>query len=143
MTTIAYKDGVLASDSLSCWGNSRDGAVTKIRKRGPYLAAISGVLGPGQKFLDWFSAGMNGDPPERPQDDNIHALGFIFMPDGMLLTLTRYGWERSKSEHCAAGSGAEFATGAMSMGATAAEAVAVAMKHDTHTGGEITVLTHQ
>lgn len=38
------------------------------------------------------------------------------------------------------GSGGEFASGAMAMGATAAEAVRIAMKFDTKTGGEITVL---
>ena len=40
----------------------------------------------------------------------------------------------------AIGSGCEFATGAMEMGATAEEAVQVAIKHSTSCGGPINVL---
>ncbi len=34
MTTIAYRDGVIAADTLACWGSNRDGFATKIAKRG-------------------------------------------------------------------------------------------------------------
>lgn len=64
MTTIAYRDGVMAADTLTTWGNSRDGYVSKIAKRGSVLAAGSGSMAHVQRFLDWFRTGMKGDPPE-------------------------------------------------------------------------------
>lgn len=139
MTTIAYRDGVLAADTLACWGSNRDGFATKIRKRGAVLAGVSGALSAGQAFLDWFSSGMKGDPPAMP-DGEASTFGLIVTPDDWVLIWGPRGWERTRNPTVAMGSGSEFAQGAMEMGASAEQAVRVAMVHDTKTGGEITVL---
>ncbi|MDO9334945.1 MAG: hypothetical protein Q7T61_00960 [Caulobacter sp.] len=142
MTTVAYRDGVLAADTLATWGDNRDGRVTKIAKRGSVLAAISGSLSHGQAFLDWFRSGMKGDPPPMGDTDGSYAHGHLITEDGWICMWGPRGWERSKAHMYAAGTGMEFAKGAMSAGLSPSEAVAVAIQHDTKSGGEITVLTH-
>jgi hypothetical protein len=139
MTTIAYKDGVLAADTLSTWGDSRDGHAIKIAKRGPFMAAGSGCLAHVQAFLDWFKGGMKADPPPMGEGEK-QAFGFIFVGDGKFLTWGALGWEQCRDDVFAAGSGSEFAKGAMSHGASAEEAVRIAITHDTKSGGKVTVL---
>lgn len=143
MTTIAYRDGVIAADTLATWGSSRDGAFTKVAKRGPYLAGVSGGVAACQRFLDWFSMGLRGDPPQMPDGDRT-SHGIIILPDDRMLTWGPTGWERTRIiDHYAMGSGGEFAQGALAMGATAERAVQVAIQYDTKSGGDITVLRRQ
>lgn len=52
MTTIAYRDGVLAVDSRSSSGSRFCGAVVKAVKRGPFLAAATGNGILCQAFLE-------------------------------------------------------------------------------------------
>jgi hypothetical protein len=136
MTTIAYRDGVLAGDTLACWGTTRDGSFTKVAKRGPFLAAVSGGVAPAQRFIDWFVGGLKGDPPEMPDGERT-THGVIICPDDIILTWGPSGWERTRNSTVAMGSGGEFAQGAMAMGATPEEAVRVAMLFDTKTGGDV------
>lgn len=141
MTTIAYKDGVLAADTLATWGNSRDGYFGKIARRGPYLAAVSGGMPAAQAFLDWFRRGCVGDAPQIPESpDNAKAFCVIITPDDIVLTHTPWGWERTRNVDLAMGSGANYAQGAMAAGASPEEAVRIACLYDTHSGGEIEVL---
>lgn len=141
MTTIAYRDGVLAADTLCCFGNSRDGFATKAVKRGPYLAAASGAVAAMGRFLDWVRGGLQGEPPPMPDGDHT-TFGIIVCPDGSCLTFGPSGWERTKADTYAIGSGADYAQGALAMGASAEEAVRIAMQFDVKTGGEITVIRH-
>jgi ATP-dependent protease HslVU (ClpYQ) peptidase subunit len=73
----------------------------------------------------------------------VSAEGFIIMPDDSLVTFGPVASWAEKGMYSgmnAWGSGADFARGAMSAGATAEEAVQHAMHWDTSTGGEIIVL---
>lgn len=139
MTTIAWDGVMLAADTLATWGDSRDGHFVKIRKRGPILAGASGKVAHCQAFLDWFTAGMKGDPPKMPEGDNV-AFGMIVGFEDWILTWGPLGWERVRSATYTMGSGASFADGALTMRAGAPAAVQVAMRHDTKSGGEVTVL---
>lgn len=130
----------MAGDTLACWGTTRDGTFSKIAKRGPFLAGVSGALAPAQRFLDWFTGGLRGDPPEMPDGERT-THGLIVCPDDVILTWGPLGWERTHNSMAAMGSGGEFAQGAMAMGASPEEAVRVAMIYDTKTGGEISVLS--
>lgn len=141
MTTIAYRDGVLAVDSLCTWGDARDGRTIKATQRGRVLAAGAGKIASVQAFLDWFRGGMDGDPPKMGEEDKS-AFGFIFPGGATVVTWSAIGWERCDYDVFTAGSGGEYARGALEMGATPEEAVAVAIKHDTKSGGPILVL-HQ
>jgi len=143
MTIIAYRDGVLAADTQATQGESHRGAsITKIAKRGTVLAAAAGAMPGALRFLDWFRSGMPGDTPDLGDDKNA-AHGFIYTPGHPILRLTIHGWERYEAEYDAHGCGADYALGAMAMGATAEEAVRATLKHECLSGGEITVLRHQ
>ena len=140
MTTIAYVHGEIAADTLCTWGTNRDGYTTKIAKKSCFLAGASGTVGGMQRFLDWFSSGMKGDPPEMPKEPDRQTFGMIITPSDEVLLFGPQGWERTKNHMASMGSGGEFATGAMAMGASAEQAVRIAMQFDTKSGGDITVL---
>lgn len=142
MTTIAYRSGVLAADTLAVVSNLRDGYSVKVAKCGPFLAAEAGTASYGLAFLDWFRGGMRGDPPSMG-DEGSSSTGAIFCPDETLLLWQRFGWSRHKVDAWSMGSGGDMALGAMEAGATPEEAVRVAMTRDIYTGGEITVLRRE
>lgn len=145
MTTIAYRDGCLAADTLVSVQTHRDGYATKIAKLGPYLAGASGYHAMTLKFLDWFRMGMPADrTPEMGmnRDEKYDTYGHIFCPDGLIVTFSPLGWTKRRAPYYATGSGCDYAYGAMSMGATAEEAVRAALVHETASGGPITVLWH-
>lgn len=142
MTTIAYRDGVLAADRLITVQTHRDGYITKIAKRGPYLAAAAGALPIALRFMDWFRSGMPEARTPSMGDDKDGATGHIFMPDGTILNCDTLGWTRRKAPYYANGSGCDYCYGAFSMGATAEQAVRAALEHETASGGDITVLRH-
>lgn len=140
MTTIAYSNGTLAADTQSTAGDTRAGFNIKVAKRGAVLAAAAGTTSLCQRFMDWFRSGMKGDPPVMKMD--VHdAWGVLFYEDDRVAALHEAGWERIRTPIWTAGSGGDIALGAMSAGATPAEAVAIAARHDKNTGGDITVLT--
>lgn len=139
MTTIAYRDGVLAADTQQTDAHGcAHGRVVKVTRRGPILAAAAGQACHARKFLDWFRAGMNGEPAIG--DDDRNADGILFLPDGTVIEFSPRGSKTVTCEFYATGSGMDYALGAMAMGASAEEAVRVAMRFDNCTGGEVTVL---
>lgn len=149
MTTIAYRFGTLAADSLISTSTHRDGYCTKIIKNGPYLFAATGLWSLALGFLDWARAGLppGCQPPMViPGHDDDDAQGFIFCPDGEILIFGRRGISRKRlipeASYYAMGSGADYCYGAMAMGATAPQAVEAALIHETCSGGPIIVLRH-
>jgi hypothetical protein len=143
VTTIAYKDGVLAADTLSTRNGAREGVAIKIFRRGDLLAGASGCSARCKYFRDWFVDGCKGDCPPMGDLEKNWAEGFIIMADGRLVTFgPTASWAEAGmySDMNAWGSGADFARGAMTAGASAEEAVRIAMHWDTNSGGDITVL---
>jgi hypothetical protein len=145
MTTIAYRFPFLAADTLVTCQTHRDGHVVKIRKRGPYLASASGGLAASLRFLDWFATGLLiGKEPSMagPDEDKYGACGHLFTPCGLIMNFSYSGWTLRCAPFYAAGSGSDYAYGAMAMGASAEEAVRAALQFETASGGEITLLRH-
>ena len=143
MTTIVYKDGVLAADSLVTDRGCRMGSAKKIISSRFGLAGAVGHLGLMQAFLNWAATGRpaDGRPVPDKTDDNDFE-GLIITPAGQVLW---YGGDMvavdmTQSEYVCLGSGFRVAMGALEMGATAEQAVRVAAKVDTSTGGPIHVL---
>ncbi|MFA5567960.1 MAG: hypothetical protein WC972_04855 [Trueperaceae bacterium] len=145
MTTIAYRDGVLAADTQVNNGSARVGTVQKVHRRADgHMAAGTGDFSYTQRFIAWFLGGEAGEPPlpKRGDDGNDEGQGFIFRPDGRIVCFEGTGPNELTAPYWAQGSGRNFALGAMAHGASAEEAVQAAMRHDVWTGGEITVI-HQ
>lgn len=132
MTTITYRDGVLAADSLATMGDTKaHGHYQKIRRIGDHLVGAAGSVADSQHFVDWLKHGDENVPPPK---GNYSAL--IIDPrgrvreieNGSVLPVPR------GAKFFAVGSGAPFALAAMYAGASAAEAVKIAAKIDTATG---------
>jgi 20S proteasome alpha/beta subunit len=144
MTTIAYRDGVLAADTMACSGHLRHGGVyTKIVQR------ADGTMGGGaghaafcESWKRWIldpslekPTPGPGSSPEDPGD-----MGLLVHPDGTVECCEHGGCYTLNEEYFAEGTGAPVAYGAFHKGATAEEAIRAAVAHDLCTGGPITVL---
>lgn len=141
MTTLAYKDGVLASDSMALNRWHILGAKTKIARRGSILFGASGYSSPMcRAFIDWGLRGFVGEPPKLHIDNDTNAVGFIFPADDRVIMFTHDGPNEFRAPFFAFGSGAGYATGAMAAGATPEEAIQIAMQFDIGTNGPTRVV---
>lgn len=132
VTTIAYRDGVMAGDSLVSDGGLSVGACTKIHRIRGHLVGGVGSLGAVMCFCDWFKKGA--DEEKRPRVDNDFDT-IVVSPSGEVI------WYSSdliptifRAPFHAIGSGCAVALGAMHMGASARKAVQVAALVDQGTG---------
>lgn len=140
MTTIAYRNGVIAADTLVTWNGAFDGECVKVARRRDVFAATSGATSYGQGFMDWFRGGMRGEAPSMGRPESEHwATGVIFTGD-FVVTFGPVGRNIVRAPYYALGSGSQFAMGAMAMGADPEQAVRVAMGFDIMSGGQVTVL---
>jgi hypothetical protein len=138
MTTIAYRAGVIAADTLTTSGKDVVGYAVKVGGRNGVLWAASGDAAWGKRFRDWMAGGMPGDCPAPP---NEMTGGFAVLPDDSVVCFHANGCERRTGlPFWADGSGADYALGAMQAGADARGAVEAALRWDRNSGGEITVL---
>jgi len=138
MTTIAYRDGIMAADTLMTGGDIRRGRATKIRRtpKGE-LIGCTGRADICQLFMDWADAGFPTDAkPTLPNSADMHAI--VVFPDGSMASYAETLLPTHfRSEYCTQGSGNEIALGALAMGASAVEAVECAIRFDIASGGEI------
>lgn len=142
MTTIVWRDGVLAADSqvtqqLSEHGGGfRNGSVQKIHRHRGFLYGCCGDLLMMERFRDWFHAGLK---EFCPLDECSEAM--IVCPDGRVLVYNGVLPHRIDGPYYAIGSGRQFALGALALGASAVEAVEAAAVHDAYTGLPVSTLT--
>lgn len=145
MTTIAYKDGILVGDTLLTMedGNTtyRVERVDKVSKivSDEYHASL------GDKIIYYAERGDH--QAEHTFDTALQ--GYFWkkepykdpVPEDETSIIAVYGGEvydiycsvdKCRSKFTAKGSGKQFALGAMEAGASAIEAVAVAIKYDVH-----------
>lgn len=132
MTTVVYRDGVLAADSLVTMGGALKvhGEYRKIRRIGDFLVGASGGVADCEKFIQWLTSNGDADPPKG----EYHAL--VVSPKGHVREIEGgHALPRPrKAQFYAIGSGAPFALAAMYAGADAVTAVKIAAKIDTATG---------
>lgn len=130
MTTIAYKDGVLAADTRVTQDDTILPNASKIARDYPYSTAFCGALKVRQDFS------QHRDFSKLPDDgwESINGNGILRDSDGATLTIP-------KGDFWAIGSGAHFALGAMAAGATPEEAVKIAARYDTGTNDIVEVVT--
>lgn len=142
MTTIAYKDGIIAYDSRSTdshgiiWDDDENKRITV----GEVEFFLCGTVADFPKFIDGY---LN----DNPLSHSIEVCGFIYQNGKLYCSSVKqvdgdtnwYIWreEIRLGNAVAYGSGEQFAMAYMDMGFTAAEAVQGAMKRDTATGGKI------
>ena len=137
MTTIAYRDGILAADSQTTAGHlSVSSAQSKIRKFDDGYAAFSGLCSDMPILFDLIKGKeIEGDtknldakaivmPNEgKPYQAYVDSLGKLY--------------KHPINKFSAIGSGWAIAMGAMQSGASAKEAVKAAIKLDIYSGGAV------
>ena len=136
MTTIAYKDRIIAYDSRITRGSHiyNDNYNKKIEKEG-LLFFVSGRTCDYEYFIDCIINGVF-------ETNREILVGAFFIKDGELFeaaTQEQLIWVERVDLfiHDAIGSGADHAITAMDLGYSAEESVFIAAQRDTHTGGKI------
>lgn len=146
MTVIAYRDGVLAGDTLISGGSSgtRYGQFTKIVKHHGHLMGFAGAAAAMTKLrsiLLAVPADKFGPDMDLDFDGDVGCL--LVTPDG-----TAYFYEGESTPgfftvtapFFALGSGEQIALGAMAAGASAPEAVRIAIDLSSGCGGQTQVI---
>lgn len=149
MTTIAYRDGVIVSDGQVSFGERIDQtSLKKVRKINGCLVGGAGRLSSVLQFFSWFEDWSNaqvvqGDSPHVqvfiPEGlDDEDFTGLVVFTDGVIFMYEggKRCYEILGAQYYAIGSGADFALSAMDAGASAEDAVKVAIKRDVFSGGE-------
>ena len=138
MTTIAYKDGIIAYDSRVCSGNMiyDDEYDKKIVVSDGIIMFMAGLYSHIDDFVDCYCSNVN----KNEKCINIQAFvvdsGMLyesFIDENNALNKIKMSMEK----HYAIGSGSPHAITAMDMGASAEEAVKMASKRCYQTGGKI------
>jgi len=145
MTLVAYRDGVVAADSATWGAGGRviTGHNKKIRRlNSPLMAGAlvvcAGASGVIARFHEWLEAGGKGEREAVKAGDGFQAL--IVHADG---GVTRYDEEwlpfALQAPYHVLGAAEAFMLGALAAGASAKEAVRLAMVHTEGGAGEIQV----
>ena len=139
MTTIAYRDGIMAADSRTTVDSEAGGSrhfrcekLYAVKGKTGHAVAIVGLAGesaPGLVFLDWYRSGAKtGDA--RLLDGEADFTALVLTRKGLFEYDKWCRGERVQERFYAIGSGAKAALGAMHMGADARKAVMVACRVD-------------
>lgn len=139
MTAIAYRDGIMAADSMMCIDEVKISVCPKIRR---FDGTLIGCMGDNPEitaFEAWMADGARGNAkPNFARENGFGALRA--MPDGTLqLACYTLYWETLVVPFFAIGSASTFLFGALYAGASAEEAVRLAIQHTLHAGGEVQV----
>ncbi|WP_420961081.1 hypothetical protein [Brucella sp. IR073] len=146
MTTIAYRDGIMAADS-GCWaGDASHGWAEKIAK-GPdgVLYGTSGRAAKCFSFLDWVRGGYQGARPEPAATSDAESDFIVLMATAGrgVRVLTAFGEEHyPEAPYFAIGGGSVAAFGALYAGASAQVAIEAAIEHGTSAFGRVRCITH-
>lgn len=132
MTTVVYRDGVLASDTLVIGSEGhRRGYTKKVhRLEDGRLASYAGSFADGLQFIRW----LQGDP-QTPDFDEF--TGIVVHPNGEVDLHDAAYPHRYDAPWFTIGSGSGVARGALERGANAIEAVEAAIEHDISSGGSV------
>lgn len=142
MTTIAWDGRTLAADQQrSIRGTPTFGAIKIFRARrkdaeGRVLYGCAGDCADCEAVKRWVLGARKPAGLKDVEVMSIDERGRVWICD------ERLAWFELKVQAWAIGSGSDYALGAMEAGATATQAVRIAMKLDNATGGAVTVLRH-
>lgn len=143
MTTIVWRDGVLAADRRAYSGDKAPiGAKRKIGRLadGSLLGVSSSCVGAPALIQRWVESGAVA-AADALKPENFQAI--LIRPNGQVFyAKDNLDWSGPlDTPFLAIGSGDHFALGALEMGASAPKAVLVASALDPWTGGGVDTLT--
>lgn len=147
MSTVVYRDGVMASDTRAWAGSSTPiGRKMKIRRLedGTLVGVVTAIPGMGEAISQWIEAGAAPDeiPAIAGKDHDFAAL--VVRPDGQAMFYydSPYPSGPLVAPYLAIGSGSHYALGAMAAGLNAVQAVQIAIELDTVSCGPVAALPH-
>ena len=127
MTTVAYRDFSMASDSSCFIGSTHILSMRKVWRVGGGLVGCAGDVADIMKFVRWLKDGADED--DYPEMESLEAI--VIAPTGIARA-----YENGHSQgmlirdpYCAIGSGRDVALGAMFAGSDARTAVKAAIRH--------------
>ena len=146
MTTIVFREGVMAADSNVFWGDCNIGKFQKIYdlKEEKKVVGFSGATINCDMFLRFLRGEEFNKELLSNQEDELYFRAMVY--DKVEKTIGIYDSYCYEYPDCheapyyALGSGKEFALGAMASGSNAREAVEIASMFDKSTGGEVVVV---
>jgi hypothetical protein len=141
MTVICVKVGTMAADShVFTSGTHWEGAFPKITRGPKGLIGVAGPCTDCYLISQWWKNGGEGEIPGLLQGRE-GAAALILLNDGSLWFMDERLKPYPTSEPAVTGQpdASTFCEGAMLAGASAEEAVRLAIKHTTSAGGEVQV----
>ncbi len=141
MTTVCYKDGILAFDSRISDGEMHYGWTNKGRITNKYIMAACGSLEDMEAAMDWIEH-TDGKISEKEKyglhEREVDCEVIVVDTQGKVKFFGQRLYPTTLDAlYYAIGSGAPYAMGAMAVGKSAKEAVHAAAKHDLATGGYV------
>lgn len=136
MTSIAYRDGVLAADSGVQSRGTRIGSVQKVFKaKDGSLLAYAGDANLAADVAEWVDGGLRHDSvPDTADRGTI----LWVQPDGSVHIIDGGGKPYPvEAPFYAEGSGEDLALGAMAAGASAVQAIEIAIHFDSGSSGPV------
>lgn len=132
MTTVAYRDGVLAADSRITSGDMvvSDKATKVHRLRSGHLFGWAGTAEDAEMLKRSLQKGHKPPP-------NLDVIALLATPLDGLKVFEGNIWVPVKDPYYAIGTGAPYAIGAMDAGADACKAATIGSKRDTSSGGKV------
>lgn len=142
MTTIAYRDGLMAGDSGSWRGGVKTaGAVKLAISVDGDLVGATGASAACYEFLQAVKTQPRHEWPRPIADrDGSSFQALIVSLDGAVSVLEQFGEEEITAPYYAIGAGAEIAMGAMYAGADAETAVFAAVEHSSYAAAPVVVI---
>jgi ATP-dependent HslUV protease subunit HslV len=138
VTTIAYRDGVMAAEGRSTLSGTilTDHSLKIVKLSDGALFALAGE----DAYVAPLLAYLEEEDAELPTADNSPFTAVLVEVDGTIKVYEGVGdFSPAETDFIAIGSGSAYAYGALDIGATAEEAVRVATKRDPQSGGSIQV----
>lgn len=137
MTTVAFKDGILATDSMYSAGNATLGTGKKINVFENHIIVGTGSIVGIKTFLLFHQELPYNAEIFKDENNEIDILVFEKVTKRIISFnkhLVPYEYD---APFYTLGSGAEYAMGAMAKGATPQEAVLIASQYDKFTDSNI------
>jgi ATP-dependent protease HslVU (ClpYQ) peptidase subunit len=134
MTTLAYRDGELACDSRVTAGDMivSDKRRKVHRLRDGSIVAWSGSVQDAELLLQAMRKTAKVTHPKLQEISALHL-----RTDGSLWEYEGEAWVKQDPGYYATGSGSPYAFAAMDAGASAREAIRIAIKRDANSGGKV------
>jgi len=141
MTTVVYRDGVMASDSQYVENDViMPGHHPKVfRLPGGGIMGYCGLVEVAYQVLNLIKE--NKPLATLDEFNSADTTILVVHENGKISYTNGREWTPIKVPYIAIGSGSPMAYGALALGASARQAVKAAMKHDTTSGGRLQAIT--